>query len=469
MTRQLLLDRRDLYRRFLLVVFALSLFCEFLDAQAAISTVEEKQFEAAMSAMDRGDAVQAETLLKPLQIKHSDLFALNESLGLLYARQNRLQEALPLLKAAANEQPSSDVAHANLGSAYFKLGKNADALRELEQAARINPANVSTQQTLGEVWTQQHQPDRAAHAFASALRLSPDNPDLAYDEALALHEAGQSEEAKDVLAHMQGVDQSAAAQSLYGDIEEKLGNYKEAVQRYGSAANLDPSEINVFTLGTEFLRHWTFEPAIQEFNFGISHFPASVKMRLALGIAYYGNRNYDKSLPIFTHLLEDDPDNVLYAELVGRTCMVETEGADTRCDSLVQFTKRHPENALITTFAAAHIIQDLKASSQVELAHSLLTAALKTDPKLSLAQYQLGMLMQTEEHWADSIPYLEAAIHLQPEYSEAHYRLGLAYVRVGRKNDAHTEMLLFRKYHQQAEEEQNAKLRQITTFVVSMR
>jgi tetratricopeptide (TPR) repeat protein len=222
-------------------------------------------------------------------------------------------------------------------------------------------------------------------------------------------------------------------------------------------------------LGTEFLRHWTFEPAIQEFYFGISRFPTSVKMRLALGIAYYGNRNYDKALPVFAHLLEDDPDNVLYAELVGRTCTVETEGADTRCDSLIQFAELHPENALISTFAAAHIIQGSKVSGQVALAHSLLASALKTDPKLSLAQYQLGMLMQTEEHWADSIPYLEAAIHLQPKYSEAHYRLGLAYVRVGRKNDAHAEMLLFRRYNQQAEEEQNAKLRQITTFVVSMR
>ena len=469
MTRQLFLDRRDLYSRFLLVVLALSLFCEFLGAQASIPAAEEKQFEAAMYAIDRGDLVQAETLLKPLQIKHPNLFALDESLGLLYAGQNRLSEALPLLKAAANEQPSSDIAHANLGSAYFKLGKNADALHELEQAARTNPTNASTQQMLGEVWMQQYQPDRAARAFASALRLSPSNMDLAYDEALALHESGQSEAAKDVLAHMQGADQSAATQSLYGDIEEKLGNYKEAVLHYTSAANLDPSEINVFTVGIEFLRHWTFEPAIQEFDFGVSHFPASVKMRLALGIAYYGNRNYDKSLPIFTQLLEDDQDNVLYAELVGRTCMVETEGADTRCDSLIQFAKRHPENALISTVVAAHIIQDLKASSQAELAHSLLASALKTDPKLPLTWYQLGMLMQTEEHWADSIPYLEAAIHLQPEYSEAHYRLGLAYVRVGRKNDAHTEMLLFRKYHQQAEEEQNAKLRQITTFVVSMR
>ena len=469
MTRQLLLDRRDLYRRFLLVVLAVSIFCGFLGAQAAISPAEEKQFEAAMSAVDRGDLVHAETLLKPLHLKHPDIFALNESLGLLYAGQNRLQEALPLLKAAANEQPSSDVAHANMGSAYFKLGKNNDALHELEQSARINPANASTQQTLGEVWMQQHQPDRAARAFAAALRLSPGNPDLAYDEALALHESGQSEAAKDVLAHMQGADQSATAQSLYGDIEEKIGNFKEAVQHYTNAANLDPSEINVFTLGTEFLRHWTFEPAIQEFDFGISRFPTSVKMRLALGIAYYGNRNYDKALPVFAHLLEDDPDNVLYAELVGRTCTVETEGADTRCDSLIQFAKLHPENALISTFAAAHIIQGSKVSGQVALAHSLLASALKTDPKLSLAQYQLGMLMQTEEHWADSIPYLEAAIHLQPKYSEAHYRLGLAYVRVGRKNDAHAEMLLFRRYNQQAEEEQNAKLRQITTFVVSMR
>jgi tetratricopeptide (TPR) repeat protein len=434
-----------------------------------ISAEEEKQFETAMAALDRGETAQAEVLLKPLQARHPDLYPINESLGLLYAGQGRMEDALPLLKAAVNEQPTSDVAHANLGSTYYKMGKDADALRELEQAAKLKPDNAATQQSLGELWMRKKQPEQAARAFAAALRLRPDDADLSYDAALAFQDSHQPKAAQDTLAHMQGVEKSAAAQSLYGDVEEALGNFQEAIQHYTNAAKLDPGENNLFMLGAEFLRHWTFEPAILEFNFGVLHFPESAKMQLGLGVAYYGNANYDKAVDVFARLLEADPENALYAEMMGRTCTVQMEAEDQRCEMLVTYAKRHPHNALISTFAAAGIIHGLLGAHQEDQARSLLDSAITEDPKSATAQYEMGLLLQMEEQWEKSIPYLESAIRLQPSYSEAHYRLGLAYARVGRKDAAQTEMVLFRRYNQQAEDDRNAKLRQITLFVVEMR
>ena len=435
----------------------------------AIPPEDEKQFESAMAALDRNDSAQAEALLKPLQGKHPRLYPINESLGLLYAGQGKMQEALPFLKTAANEQPSSDVAHANLGSAYFKLGRNDDALREFEQAAKLKPENAVTQQSLGEIWMQEKQPERAARAFASALRLYPANADLAYDEALALEESKQSKAAKEVLAHMQGVEQSATAQSLYGDIDEQLGLYEEAIQHYTNAVKLDPNETNVFTLGAEFLRHWSFELAIQDFKIAVSQFPDSAKMQLGLGVAYYGNANYDKAVDVFARLLESEPENALYAEMMGRTCSVQTEAEDQRCMVLIAYAKRHPKNALISTFAAAGIIHGLLGAHQEDQARSLLDSAIAVDPKSAPARYEMGLLLQMEEQWEKSIPSLETAIRLQPNYSEAHYRLGLAYARVGRKDAAQAEMALFRRYDRQAQDDQNARLRQITLFVVEMR
>ena len=192
-------------------------------------------------------------------------------------------------------------------------------------------------------------------------------------------------------------------------------------------------------------------------------------MQLGLGVAYYGNANYDKAVDVFARLLEADPENALYAEMMGRTCTVQMEAEDRRCEALIAYAKRHPHNALISTFAAAGIIHGLLGAHQEDQARSLLDSAIAADPKSATAQYEMGLLLQVEEQWEKSIGSLEAAIRLQPNYSEAHYRLGLAYARVGRKDAAHTEMALFRRYNQQAEDDRNAKLRQITLFVVEMR
>src|ERR1700742_1133788 len=99
-------------------------------SQAPTSAAMEREFQDAMAAQDNGDLVRAETLLLDLRKKQPGIFAVDESLGLIYVAGEKFAKALPLLEAAAHESDRSDVAHANLGAAYFKLHRNLDALRE---------------------------------------------------------------------------------------------------------------------------------------------------------------------------------------------------------------------------------------------------------------------------------------------------------------------------------------------------
>jgi tetratricopeptide (TPR) repeat protein len=420
-----------------------------------------------MAALNTGDGARAQALLEPLHRRYPHNFEINESLGLLYAGGGNLREAAVLLAAAAQEQPNSDVAHANLGTALLKLGRTADAARELARAAALNPANARTQSALGQAYMLENQPCNAAGAFGAAGAAASTDPDLLYNAALALFNCGRAGQAASVLQRMPGLESSAQAQSLFGDIDEKLGSYKDAAQHYVNAARLDPTEANIYVLGTELLRHWTFDPAIKDFAYGLEKYPDSRRMRAGLGIAYYGNGNYDKAIPIFADLLAADPGNALYAELLGRNCTVLTEGQDPKCAALTTFAEQHPENATLATYAATSILHRPSDPAQLEIARRLLTSAIAAAPKLPEARYGMGLLLQTEGHWPESVPELEKAIALRPEYAQAHYRLALAYSHTGRKEAAQKEIALNRQYSQQQQNDLNARMQRITTFLVA--
>lgn len=426
----------------------------------------ERTFQAAMAAQDRGDQSTAESLLLSLRKAHPGNFAVDESLGLLYATQQRYPEALPLLQAAARDVPASDVAQTNLGAAYFHLQRNREALDAFERAARLNPKNLPARQSLGQVLLELHQPGKAAEAYAAALALDPANADLMQAHAQALADAGKLDAARTQLAAMPGLDQSAAAQAVLGEIEEKRGDFLAAAHSYQLAAQLDPSEANVWALGVELLRHWTFDAAVREFEAAAARFPQSKRMHLGLGAAYFGNASYAQAVPVFADLLDSDPANAFYAELLGMACSAVTQQPRPRCAALLGYAQARPSDAKAAVYAAAGILQGQPTDDQTRQARTLLERAIATDPRLPDAQYQLGLLLQNQADWSGSIPHLEAAIALQPTLAQAHYRLALAYWRSGRKQEGQEQMELQKKYSAQEKEDLDKRLREITIFLV---
>ena len=426
----------------------------------------EDAFQTAMAAQDRGDLDQAESILRKLRATHPGIFAIDESLGMLYVQRERFAEALPLLQAAVRDAPRSDAAHANLGAAYFRLNRNEEALAEFQAAARLNPQNAAIQRSLGRLWMEQHQPAQAADAFAAALKTNPGNTDLILDRAQALLEAGSAAQAIAALNDMPGVDQSAAAQSLLGEANEKLGAYKEAGTHLSRAVELEPSEANAWALGVELLRHWTFDAAIREFQLAQARFPDSARMRLGLGAAYFGAGKYAEAVPVFADLLKSDPPNHLYAELLGMSCTAASVDATHRCNELITYAQSHPEDAKASTYAATQLVQAKGNEDQADLARKLLESAIRRDPDSAEAHFELALLKQNQADWAGSVPDLETALRLKPDFAKAHYRLALAYYRAGRKSEAQQQMQLNDKYRKQQQADLEQRLHQITTFLL---
>lgn len=431
-----------------------------------IAPHDRQLLQQAASAEDGGHLAEAAATLRDLEKRYPANFDVVEEYGLVLAESGRLDDALPLLERAARLRPSSSAAWANLGAAELKRQQASNAASAYRKAVQLEPGNAQNQEALGAALMQAGNPGEAARAFAAAAAITPADPDLLFNWSVALLDAGDTAKSAEVAGRIPNPEASAQVQLLLGDLAERQNNFKQAVEHYQAAANLDPSEANLYALAMEFVRHWTFEPALKIFEYGLSRYPSSERLLSGQGIAKYANNNYAESAQIFSDLLARQPENVLYAQILGRSCNLVPDSTKA-CDTLVDFAQRHPSNAEADTYAAATILHRPGNGGDLSLAEQLLKRAIAADPKLADAYYQLGMLKQQQDQWDQSKDALERSVALNPKLSKAHYRLALAYSHTGDKDRSREQLALYQKLEQQQKEEANTRLEEVTTFLVS--
>ena len=390
----------------------------------------------------------------------------NEALGSLYAESGDFSRALPLLQQAVTLEPGQGIAHANLGAAYLQLKRNTEAVRQLQIAAKLDIGNAETQSNLGQALLSINQPTAAAEAFAAAARLQPANTDYAYNRALALLDSNALRDAAVVLSAIPAEAMTDQCHSLAGDVDEKLGRFKEALLHYQAAAQLNPSAANLYSLTLDLLRHWTWDEALKVASFGTIRYPEETRFKVAAGIALYADNKYPESAAVFSALLDQEPNNGGYADLLGRSCGALGMTASPDCDRLEEFAIKHPDNARAATHAATSILHRPAAQQDPGKAEQLLKQAIAADPRLAEAYYELGVLAQQRLQWQESSVMLEKAIALRPAYSEAHYRLSRAYAHLGRQAEAQRQVQLQQQYSQQEKDHLNSRMQEVVTFLL---
>jgi tetratricopeptide (TPR) repeat protein len=434
--------------------------------QAPMTSADQAAFRQALDAVDAGKPGQAEPVLRGLAMRYPANDQISEALGLIYAEGGEMTRALPYLEHACRNAPNSALDHANLGAALLKLGRTRVAAAELAAAARLDPRNPQTLSALGQAQLLLNRPGDAARAFSQAAALAPPGPDLLYNWALALSRSNQTAAAAKVLDRIPADQVSGQSESLAGDVDEKLGDFISAVKHYQKAAQIDPSEANLYAVVLEFLRHWTWDAAETNAAYALQQYPASARLQLALGVAFYGDKRFPDAARVFHGLLEKDPANSMYADVLGRTCG-EIAGGNPDCDTLVIFSNQHPGNPSAAFYAAQQILTRPHSAADLDEAERLLKRATSENPKLAGAWYQYGLLESERGHWPQCARMLERAIALQPDLASAHYQLANAYAHLGRDSDRKRELALFQTYSRQEKERVDTEVRKMTVFLTN--
>jgi tetratricopeptide (TPR) repeat protein len=136
---------------------------------------------ALSTAQDRaGDAKGSEETLRKLLAKDPENSTALNNLGYyLTERNERLEEALEMIQRAVRAEPTNASFLDSLGWVYFKMGKLNEAERYLSDAARRNQGSATIQEHLGDLFQRIGQHDKAMGRWRKALSLSVEAADTA--------------------------------------------------------------------------------------------------------------------------------------------------------------------------------------------------------------------------------------------------------------------------------------------------
>jgi tetratricopeptide (TPR) repeat protein len=442
------------------------------DAQNEEGTESRTQlFSSAVTDYESGKFEAAEQKLLPLLQRSPEAFDVNELMGLVLAGEHRDAEALTYLRNAVRATPGSAPARVAHAACLARLGHIAEAEAEFKKAVALKPSDYDSNHNLGGFYVQTGKLTSAIPFLEKAQEIQPSSYDNGYDLALAELRTQKPREARNLLQNLVRSHDTAELHNLLGEAEEKSGDYLDAAQEYEKAARMDPSEANILDWGTELLRHHTFQPAIQVFTVGAEKYPASVKMEIGLGLAYYGFASFQKSAAALmraSDLAPRDPGPYLILGETYSNSRVPVQGV---VDRLERLTSIDPTNAQAFYYLALGLWKTQQVAtggkdfSQVE---SALKKAASLDPKFADAHLQLGNLYSDENKTPEAIAEYEEAIRIDPDQVDAHYHLAQLYHRTEKSAEAQKELALYQKLHQEQMTEKEKKHKEIQQFMITM-
>src|SRR5580704_6205920 len=131
--------------------------------------------------------------------------------------------------------------------------------RALLETAQQNPNDFAAQQRLGEFYLQQNRLPEGIRYLEKAQQIHTLDYDSGYDLSLAYLNSADTVKASAQLRMMIAQRETAELDNLLAEANEKSGDYKNAALEYHRAAELDPSEENVFDLASFLLQHKNYE------------------------------------------------------------------------------------------------------------------------------------------------------------------------------------------------------------------
>lgn len=331
------------------------------------------------------------------------------------------------------------------------FAQQASVESALRQAVSKNPASFEANHKLGEFLLQQGRLREAIPFLEQAHRADRNHAVNGYDLGLAYLKAGDTEKARNHVRDLLASGERSDLQNLLGSIEAQAGNPIAAAKAFYRAAEIEPSEKNLFDLGDHLLRHGGYADARELFLFAIAKHPNSARLRIGLGIALYELRDYDEAVRSLCDAVDLDPGDSRALYFLGKMHDVSPAMAGQVAKRLAGFVERRPDDPKANFFYALSLWRRHESADQkadLQNVERFLKKAAALDPQFAEAQLQLGILYEDTGRASLAMQAYRRALDIDPDLDKAHYRLGQLYNRARQPEMAQKHLAAWRRLRQ---------------------
>jgi len=233
---------------------------------------------------------------------------LTSALAELYAKTGRIRDAVLEAQDILKRDPNNLEAHKLLGRIYLRSlgdmqsGNNSGnvlklAIEQYEQIIKIEPDNVEDHLLLGRLYRLNNDLTKAETEFKIAVKLEPDSEEAVTTLAYLYNEEGDATRAVQVLSSVPDAGRSAKMYSALGYTYEQQKQYKEAINSYRHAIELDRDNLDAIRgLAENLMNDGQTDAALEQYKIIADANPEDAQTYLHMAEIYRKSGKYDLAL-----------------------------------------------------------------------------------------------------------------------------------------------------------------------------
>ena len=233
---------------------------------------------------------------------------LTSGLAELYAKTGRIRDAVVEAQDIIKRNPNNLEARRLLGRIYLRslgdmqAGNGSEsilklAIEQYEQIVRLQPDSMDDHLLLGRLYRLNNDLQKAESEFKTAVKLDPESEEAVTTLAYLYNELGDTARAAQVLSSVPNGERSAKLYSALGYTYEQQKQYKNAIEAYRHAIEMDRDNLDAIRgLAENLLNDGQADAALEQYKVIADANPEDAQTYVRIAEIYRKQGKFDLAL-----------------------------------------------------------------------------------------------------------------------------------------------------------------------------